>query len=108
MKEEIKITGFDGESCQEEKIQRYQIIVKDLFKKKDIYNEKTSAIIGACRKEGGADSMVFINAGTLDTITTIAAAEKAISHVKKHMILKEFPNALISLLEEKEKNEDRD
>ena len=106
MKEETKITGFDGESCEEEKIQRYQIIVKDLFEKKEIYNEKTSAIIGASRKEGGADSMVFINAGMLDIITTTAAAEKAISHVKKHMILKEFPNSLISLLEDEAKNED--
>lgn len=107
MKEETKITGFDGESCKEEK-ERYQIIVKDLFEEKEICNEKTSAIIGAFQKEGAAATMVFVSASMLDIVKTIAAAEEAISHVKKHMILEALPNALISLLEDEAKNEDRD
>lgn len=101
MKEETKITGFDGESCQEEN-ERYQIIIKDLFEKKELCNDKTSAIIGAYRKEGGAASMGFVNAGMLEIIVTIGAAEKAISNVKKHVILKEIPDAL-SLFEEEGK-----
>ena len=84
MKEETKITGFDGESCKEEK-ERYQIIVKDLFEKKDICNEKTNAIIGAYRKEGGAVSFGFVgDASLLEIIKTVDAAEKAIFRVKKN------------------------
>lgn len=52
--------------------------------------------------------MVFVSASMLDIVKTIAAAEEAISHVKKHMILEALPNALISLLEDEAKNEDRD
>lgn len=44
----------------------------------------------------------------LEVIETIAAAEKAIFRVKKESILEALPNALISLLEDEAKNEDRD
>lgn len=108
MKEETKITGFDGESCQEEK-ERYQIIIKDLFEKKDICNEKMSAIIGAYKKEGSAVSLGLVcDTSLLETIKTVDAAEKAIFRVKKESILEALPNALISLLEDEAKNEDRD
>lgn len=44
----------------------------------------------------------------LETIKTVDAAEKAIFRVKKESILEALPNALISLLEDEAKNEDRD
>lgn len=51
MKEETRITGFDGESCKEEK-ERYQIIVKDLFEEKEICNEKNKRNNRSVSKRG--------------------------------------------------------
>lgn len=51
MKEETKITGFDGESCQEEK-ERYQIIIKDLFEKKGYLQRKNECNNRSPQKRG--------------------------------------------------------